>query len=217
MRRALTANFGWKLLSVGIAFVLWAIMGRQSEMEMNVSAPVQYRNIPDDLEISSEIPERVNLEIRGPSDRLTSAYLSTASVELDFSALHAPGERTFNIDARHTRLPLGISLTRAVPSQIRLRFDRTVSRDVQVRARFYGTPPEGYRIAECILQPSIVHLRGPESHVMPIQEVQTDPIDLGGLIGRHVGRIHAYVGDPQVRLVGQEQIEYQVTMEKSRR
>jgi YbbR domain-containing protein len=216
MRRALTANLGWKLLSVGLAFVLWAIMGRQSEMEMNVSAPVQYKNIPDDLEISSEIPEHVSLDIRGPADRLTPAYLANASVELDFGAMHTPGERTFNIDSHDTRLPLGILLTRAVPSQIRVRFDRTATRDVPLRARFYGSPPDGYHVAECILQPPVIHLRGPESHVDAITEVQTDPIDVHDIIGRHVGRVHAYVGDPQVRVVGQEYIDYELTMEKGR-
>jgi YbbR domain-containing protein len=217
MRSALTANLGWKLMSVGLAFVLWAIMGRQSEMQMNVSAPVQYKNIPDDLEISSDIPERVNLDVRGPADRLTPTYLANASVELDFAAMHQPGEFTFNIGNNNTRLPLGIFLNRAVPSQIRVRFDRTVTRDVPVRARFYGTPSEGYHLSECILQPPVIHLRGPESHLTPLQEVQTDPIDLGGVIGHHVGRVHVYVGDPQVRVVGPGQIDYELTMEKGRR
>jgi YbbR domain-containing protein len=192
------------------------MMGRQSEMEMNVSAPVQYKNIPDDLEISSEIPERVSLEVRGPADRLTPAYLANASVELDFGALHVPGERTFNIDGHDTRLPLGIVLTRAVPSQIRVRFDRIAMRDVPVRARFVGSPPDGYHISECILQPSVIHLRGPESHVLSINEVQTDPIDVHDIIGKHVGRVHAYVGDPQVRVVGQGYIDYELSMEKGR-
>ena len=214
MRRALTANLGWKLLSLGLAFVLWAVMGRQSEMAMNVSAPVQYRNIADDLDISSDIPEHVSLEVRGPADRLTPAYLANASVALDFAPLHSPGEYTFNIDARDTRLPLGITLARAVPSQIRVRFERSVTREVPVRARFFGTPPEGYRLELCRLHPQTVEVRGPESHVAPLDSVQTDPIDLTGVVGERAGRVHTYLGDPQIQVVGHETVEYTVTMQK---
>jgi YbbR domain-containing protein len=217
MRRALTANFGWKLLSLGLAFVLWALMGRQSEMAMTVSAPVQYRNIADDLDISSDIPERVSLEVRGPADRLTPSYLANASVALDFAHLHSPGEYTFNLDTHNTRLPLGIAFERAVPSQIRVRFERSVTREVPVRARFFGTPPEGYRLALCRLDPQTITIRGPESHVVPLESVQTDPIDLTGLVAEHTGRIHAYLGDPQIQVVGHGTVEYKLTMQKGGR
>ena len=214
MKHALTANLGWKLISLGLAFVLWAVMGRQSEMAMNVSAPVQYRNIADDLDISSDIPEHVSLEVRGPADRLTPAYLATASVALDFGSLHSPGEYTFNIDGRNTRLPLGIALARAVPSQIRVRFERSVMREIPVHPRFFGTPPDGYRLALCRLHPQTIEIRGPESHVAPLDSVQTDPIDLTGVVGERNGRVHTYLGDPQIQVVGHETVEYTLTMQK---
>jgi len=217
LKRALTANLGWKLLSIGLAFALWAVMGRQSEMQMRVSAPVQYKNISDDLDISSDIPEHVSLEVRGPADRLTPAYLTNARVELDFGHVSSPGEHTFDIDVRNTKLPLGIALTRAVPSQIRIRFDRSVTRDIPVRARFFGSPPDGYRLSECTLNPQSIRIRGPESHVSSLDSVQTDPIDLDGVVGEHAGRVHAYVGDPQIQIVGAGAVEYRVIMQKGGR
>ncbi len=217
MKHVLTANLGWKLLSLGIAFVLWAVMGRQSEMATTISVPVQYRNIADDLDLSSDVPEQVKLEVRGPADRLNPAYLSTASVALDFGHQVTPGEHTFNVDNRNTRLPLGITFARAVPSQIRVRFERRVTREIPVRARFAGTPPEGYRMALCVLKPQIIRIRGPESHVVPLESVQTDPIDLNGVVGERAGRIHAYVGDPQIQVVGQGTVEYKLTLQKGGR
>lgn len=215
--RRLTANLGWKLLSLLLAFVLWALMGRQSEMAMTVPAPVQYRNIAEDLDISSDIPERISLEVRGPADRLTPSYLASASVALDFAHLHSPGEYTFNIDTHNTRLPLGIAFARAVPSQIRVRFERSVTRQVPVRARFFGTPPDGYRLALCRLDPQTIEVRGPESHVVPLDSVQTDPIDLTGVVGQRAGRVHTYLGDPQIQVVGQGSVEYTLSMSKGGR
>jgi len=217
VKRALTANWPWKLLSLGIAFVLWAVLGRQSEMAMTISAPVQYRNIADDVDISSEIPDHVHLEVRGPADRLTESYLSTASVALDFGHFTSPGERTFNIDGHNVKLPLGIVFARAVPSQIRVRFDRRITRDIPVRPRFYGTPPDGYRLAQIHLEPQSIRIRGPESHVAHLDSVQTDPIDLSGIVGEHAGRVPTYIGDPQVQVVGQGTVDYKLTMTKGGR
>ena len=60
-------NMGWKLLSLALAFTIWALVA--TEPELNTVTPVQleYRNVPDGLEISSNPVSTVRLELRGPS------------------------------------------------------------------------------------------------------------------------------------------------------
>ena len=49
----LTQNFWWKLLALAIAFTIWVLVANEPELSTFTTVRVAYRNIPDDLEISS--------------------------------------------------------------------------------------------------------------------------------------------------------------------
>jgi len=176
--------------------------------------PIQFKNISDDLDISSEIPERVRLEVRGPTGRLTHDNLAETAVVLDLGTVAGPGERTFTFGDRNVRLPNGVSFYKAVPSQIAIKFEHLLYKDVPVRARFATGPPEGYAVVKSSFEPSTVRIVGPESHVQPIDYVSTDPIDLSNVIGQAEKRVHVNVGDPQVRLNPVTQVRFTVSLEK---
>lgn len=215
MRRMLTQNLGWKLLSLLLAFALWATIGRDAETETSVAARVQYKNLANDLDISSGLPGEVTLELRGPSRRLQQSNLSSVNVVLDFAHVQGPGERTFNITSNNANLPLGLAFSRAIPAQIRLRFDRILSRDVPVQARYNGAPPAGYELLRAELHPPTLRVRGPESLVVRLASLETDPIDLTGIVGERAGQVHVWTGDPQVQPDSQSAVTYKVIVRKT--
>src|SRR5579871_4888936 len=110
MKRLLTHNLGFKLIALTLAVLLWIVFGRDPEVETTVSAPVQYRGLAGDLELSSPPTQDVTLEVQGASRTLEPEALATITILLDLSHVDGPGERTFNITARDARLPLGIDL-----------------------------------------------------------------------------------------------------------
>jgi len=63
-------NLWWKLLSLAIAVVLWALVASEPELYEFATVRLEYRNLPDDLEISSDPVSSVSLELRGPSGEL---------------------------------------------------------------------------------------------------------------------------------------------------
>jgi YbbR domain-containing protein len=199
MIRLLTKNLGWKLLSLAIAVLLWIALAREPELATDISVPIEFKNIPDDLDISSGAPERVHVEVRGPSGRLTRDYLSGLVVVLDLSDVRS-GERTLTVRSQNLNLPAGVEFYRAVPSQITLRLDRLQASAVKVVPRYSKAPPAGYRLKSYQVDPAKVRIRGPQDHVAQIDQVMTDPIDLSGVVGRSEFRVHVNVGDPQVRL-----------------
>src|SRR6266478_3446188 len=117
MKQFFTHNVGWKLLSLAIAIALWIAVAREPELATALSVPVELKNIPDDLDIGSNVPDRVHLEVRGPSGRLSRDNLSDLAVVLDLSGAHV-GERTYTVHPSNTNLPAGVEFYRAVPSQI---------------------------------------------------------------------------------------------------
>ena len=199
MIQLFTRNLGWKVLSLLIAIGLWIAVSREPEVATSLSVPVDFKNMRDDLDTSGNLPDRVRLEVRGPSGRLTRDNLSAVAVVLDLSDAEA-GNRTYSIRGRNLNLPTGVVFYRAVPSEITVRFEQLVFKDESVEP-IYVNKPSGYRIARADSSPSMVRIRGSQDRVQAIHQVKTDPIDLSRVVGEKVIRTHLNVGDPQVRVV----------------
>ena len=212
---ALFQNLGWKLLAVAIALALWAAFISSPALVTFVSAPLQYQNMPQDLEMGSEAPERVYLEVRGPSSRLRGFDSSRMAVVLNLSSVQHPGEYTFTVEQNHVDLPVGLTLVRAAPGQVRLRFERSTAADVPVRVRFSSPPPAGFRIAHQEIQPKVLTIVGPESRVQQLKYVETDPIDLSHSMGKAQFHVHTFAADPQVRFKSPPAVDVVVSLERT--
>jgi YbbR domain-containing protein len=199
MRNLVTQNLGWKLLSLLLAVCLWLAIEREPEVATSLSAPVEFKNMRDDLDISGNLPDRVRLEVRGPTGRLSRDNLSSVAVLLDLSDAQA-GERTYSVRARNINLPSGVVFYRAVPSQLTLQFDQLAVLEELIQPVFVNKPA-GYRLAGQQFSPTKVRIRGAEDRVRLINQVKTDPMDLSGVAGEKVFHTHLNVGDPQVRLL----------------
>lgn len=213
MIRLVTHNIAWKLASLGIAVLLWVAVVEDPELTTTISVPVEFRNLPKDLEISSEAPERLHLEVSGPSGRLGMTRLTEARAVIDLRPVNSTGERTFTVAASNINLPSGVTLNRATPSQVRLRFERRLTRSVPVRIR-HGSPPAGYRIARVVEAPDHLNITGPESRVQRIDYVESDTIDVSAVVSEASFSVQAYVADPQVRFEGANVVQVKVTLEK---
>jgi YbbR domain-containing protein len=103
---------------------------------------------------------------------------------------------------------------RAIPSQIRLKFERRLAQSVTVEPRFAGPPPQGYRVVRQEIFPRQLRITGPQSRVQQVTFVQTDPIDLTGTVSNGEFRVSAYVSDPQVRFESSPIVVVRVMLEK---
>src|ERR1035441_10957601 len=122
----LTTNLGWKLLSLGIAVVLWALVASEPELSTFAVVGVECKNLPDGLEISSDLVSSLRLELRGPSGALRGLGEGGMRPEviLDMSGVVA-GERTFEIGAGNVKLPRDVRLVGSMPAAVRFRFERS--------------------------------------------------------------------------------------------
>ncbi|PWU04662.1 MAG: hypothetical protein C5B51_16405, partial [Terriglobia bacterium] len=107
----LTRNFGWKLLSLGAAVVIWALVASEPELSTFENATLEYRNVPDELEISNSPRTPVTLELRGPALELSREGRRPAVV-IDMSGM-GPGQHTFPISSQNVSVARGVRLVRA--------------------------------------------------------------------------------------------------------
>ena len=66
LHRHVLHNLGLKLISLGLAVGLWLAVARNPVAEVAVEVPIEFHNIPQDLEISSENIPRAQIRLRGP-------------------------------------------------------------------------------------------------------------------------------------------------------
>jgi len=224
MRRILgwvTTNFFWKLLALAIAVVIWMVVATEPELSTFATVPLEFRNLPPDLEIASEPDTSVSLELRGPAGALRGVGgfepfglgSLRPAVILDMSGTQ-PGERTFAIGNGSVRLPRGVYLVRAVPSAVRFDFEHRASRFVPVTPRFSGEGVNGYSVAQVDIEPKELPVVGPASHVARVHDAVTDPVDVSNVVGESQFRANAYIGDPYVRFEKSPQVTVTVVMKK---
>jgi YbbR domain-containing protein len=212
--KLLTQNLGLKIFSLLVSLLLWFTYASDPEIGAFVSAPVEYKNMPEDLEIGSELAPAVSLDVRGPSAKVTGFSAANPTVALDFSGVNKPGEVTYQINERNVDVPSGVRLVRAIPAQIRLEFERRIRRDVPVQARFSGAPPPGYDMVRYEVSPRNLTVAGPESHVEGVEYAVTDPVDLSSLVAASEFQVNAFVSDPHVRFENPVKVSVKVFVEK---
>jgi YbbR domain-containing protein len=212
----LSRNAGWKLFSLLVSLLLWFAFARDPEVGAFVAVPVEYRGMPDELEISSELVESVSVDLRGPSEKIANFSAAKSAVVLDFSGIHKPGEQTFQIDERNISVPSGMRLERAIPAQIRLQFEQRTQLAVPVQVRFSGAAPKGYQLEHYNVAPEELTVVGPESRVKKIEYAVTDPVDLSSVVSESEFHVNAFVGDPHVRFEKPVKISVKVYMESKR-
>ncbi len=216
--RLVTDHFLWKLLSLAAALMLWIAVVDEPELTTNVTAPVEFRNLASGLDLGSEVPDRIVLQLRGPRSRVSLATGPRSAVVLDLSGQNRPGEKTFTVQEVHLNLPQGIELVRAVPSQIRVVLERRLRKDVPVTLRFASPPPAGYRVRWTELIPERISVVGPERRVKLIDSIETDALDFSHLRSDLVRptevMLNAFVSDPLVSLASPSQIRARIQLER---
>ena len=212
--RILTENIGWKLLALALSTALWYTLVGESEMAASIPAQVQYRNMPNDLEVSTETVDRFYLKVKGPANRLKPGSLAGASIVLDLTGVSGPGEQTFSLNESNINVPPGVVITRVVPSQIRLKFERRISKELLIEPRFAGPPPAGYRIAGQVVTPTHLRVTGPASRVTLLSTAETDPIDISSTVGSAEFRAAVFAADPEVRFESPPVVSVHVILEK---
>jgi YbbR domain-containing protein len=197
-----------------IAAVIWALVASEPELSTFATVRVEYKNLGDDLEISSEPVSTVVLELRGPSGELRGVGESVRpSVVLDMSNA-GPGERTYAIGNGAVKLARGVHMVRAIPSEVRFRFEPRRTRQVPVEVRLGGQGGSGWEAAQIQVDPAGVRIVGPASRVARARSAVTDQVDVSRVTGTAEFHVNLFLEDPYLRLEGPSQAKVRVTMKK---
>ena len=127
LRRLLTENIALKLLSLALAAILWAVVGGDVPTEIVLPIPVEFRNVPPDVELVAE-PSWVDVRVRGLRRTVRQATAADFTVPVDLSALDGPGEKTVLLRPADVEAPASLEVVQVTPAQVRLTVEEVSSK-----------------------------------------------------------------------------------------
>jgi len=214
LHKYIFSNLWLKLVSLCLAVLLWWAISHDPTVEAVVTAPLEFHHAPDNLEMSVETSPQVKVRVRGPERTVRSLSPADVQAIIDLTGVHS-GEHTFDVTVKQVHLPDGVHVVQIEPSQVRITFDRSATRTVEVRPRVIGTLVSGYRITNVSADPDKINIIGPQHRVDGVADAITDPVDATGVMGSATFTTHAYVTDPLVRVQKPEPIHVTVTTTKT--
>lgn len=206
-------NLGLKLISLALAVALWLAVSGQSPAEVAVDVPIEFQNIPANLEIGSENIPRAQVRLRGPERAISGLRPSDVRAAIDLTGA-SPGQRTFNL-TQNVSYPHQLDVTQVTPSHLQLTFDTRLTRQVTVHPRVVGSFANEYTIGNVQVNPSVVTITGPRKRVEAVDTAITDPVDASGAVDQVTFVTHAYVSDPMVQVVNSGPVRVTITMQKT--
>jgi diadenylate cyclase len=211
-QRIFVHNIGLKLVSLLLAIGLWTVVARSPVAEIEMKVPIEFHNLPDNLEIDSASFTEAQIRIRGPERLIHQLQAADVHAEVDLASVQS-GERTFDLTGRQVRVPQDLEVVQIIPAQFHLSFDNRETRTVEVRPRVTGNFASGLRVKQVIADPPNVMITGPRRRVEAVEDATTDPVDVSGAMTRASFVTQAYVPDPLIQVVHPTPIRVTVIME----
>jgi len=213
-RRVFVQNLGLKIVSLLLAIGLWFVMARSPVAEVEMRVPIEFRNVPENLEIDSASFTEAQVRVRGPERLVRNLRSTDVGAEVDLKTV-VPGTRTFDLTSRNVRLPHDLEVVQIIPPHFQLSFDDRMTRSVEVHPRVTGSFVGGVRIAQVVADPASIVITGPRRRVEAVEAATTDPVDASGTMERASFVTQAYVPDPLIQVVHPIPIRVTVIMERS--
>ena len=193
-------QLGLKILALALASLLWLTVAGEHVVERSLRVPLEFRNIPEALEIVGNPPDTVDVRLRGSSAVLSRVQSGEIVAVLDLSTARS-GSRLFHIRNDEVRAPFGVEVSQVVPATLALELEKSARRKVPVTPVIDGDPAPGFVVGKYSVDPATVEIVGPDSHVRQVAEATTEPVSVKDARSRVRDNVTIGVVDSSVRLV----------------
>jgi len=116
LRKYVFANAALKLLALGVSFLLWATYTSEPFAEVGFQVPIEFTNMPPQLEISGDVPTSVHVRVRGRSPLLRRMSAADLNLQLDFGDMKE-GTILLRITPGMVGVPFGATVVQVSPSE----------------------------------------------------------------------------------------------------
>jgi YbbR domain-containing protein len=192
-------HVGLKMVSIGLAALLWLVVSGEQIVERALRIPLEFTNLPPRLEVVGNPPEMVEVRVRGSAGGLSRLSAGELVAVLDLRSAR-PGERLFHLGRSDVRSPFGIEVVQVAPSSMSVRFEPSMTKRVPIAPTIEGDPSPGFVVGTVSAEPSTVEVIGPAGALQSLTEAITEPVTVAGASGPVTETVTVGSPDPSVRL-----------------
>ncbi len=207
-------NLSLKILAVLLAFLLWIQVASQETVQMTLAAPVEFLDMPTDLEIANDYPREVEVVLK--SVRPRSLEPGRIRVMIDMRDA-ASGATVVHLNENNIRGARDAEIVNITPARLRLQLEETWSKEVDVKATIVGSPAEGYEVSAVRIIPQRVQLSGPQSRIEQVTEAETEPISIAGLSDVLTVQVALDLEDTRLRFGSTDRVTTVIVIEEERK
>jgi YbbR domain-containing protein len=161
--------------------------------------PLEFTNLPAQLETLGDAPNVVDVRIRGSSGALNRLAQGELVAVLDLRAARA-GKRLFHLAGPDVRTPFGVDVVQVNPSTIAMTFEASGSKVVPVVPTVEGDPASGFVVGTVTADPSTVEVLGPVSVLARLTQAITEPVTVTGESASTTETVNIGVAESSARL-----------------
>jgi YbbR domain-containing protein len=193
-------HLGLKVLSIVLAALIWLVVSGEQIVERALRVPLEFTNLPADLELVGDPPDMVDVRVRGSSGALSRVAAGELVAVLDLRGARA-GRRLFHLTGEDVRSPFGLEVVQLSPSNVSVTLEKSARKVVPVIPEVDGNPRDGYVVGTVSSEPATVEVAGPATAVSRLTEAITEPVSVQGAATTVSEMANIGVSDPSVRLL----------------
>jgi len=169
-----------KLVALVIAITLWfGVSGLRTNTTARLKSVALNIKLQNDMELTSASLAEVDLFVTGDKRKVDPLNPRDLVASLDLTGM-SPGERIVQLTPSNVvvDLPTGVSLDSVEPTQIPVKLERIIIKDLPVEPSFIGSPDNGLEFYSFETTPKTVRVRGPEGILDGLTRLSSEKIDL---------------------------------------
>jgi YbbR domain-containing protein len=173
MLEKLTNNFGWKILSIIFAFVLWLIVINYEDplitrefKDLNVEKINENAITSQRKAIEYKEGESINIKVRGKRSIIDRLSANDIVATADMNKVSITGAVEIEVDVGEM-----VQIIEKKPTTMQIDLENIITVQKEVKYRYEGKPNEEYIVLEPIVKPNSIEITGPESKIASISNV----------------------------------------------
>lgn len=164
MSEILRRNWGYKLVSVLLALLLWLWVSNQARPESTLAVTLQPKGLPQSMVVVNQLPSTVSVRVKGPDALIKDTDVS-ASIDLSQAG---KGNKSYPVIVS---APAGYSVVSVDPDHVTVNVDEVKEKSFPVDVVTQGSVASGFTAGTPIVRPALVTVRGTANELAQISKV----------------------------------------------
>ncbi len=159
---------------------------------------------------TESLPSRVTLTLKGEESEIKKVLIDDLSAYIDASTIDSDGVYTLpvlinqnNVFGKTENVEITVN-----PPFIKTTIEEKITKYLRVESVITGIPAHGYELNSRFVNPAVMSVSGPRSHLQDISSIKTDPVDVTGKISDFILRVKLNKSDPLLSFPEGEFVEF---------